>query len=332
MALPFDPARIDWNLLRAFGAVMQAGSLTAAASQLASSQPTLSRQIAQLEALLGAPLFERGARGLRPTVAAQALAEPTARMLAAAQACAVEAGQTQGRQNALAGSVRLTASRVVSCHVLPELLRALAQGHPAIEIELVASDRLDKLLEHEADIAVRMVRPTQSALITRHLADWPLGLYIHRDLRPAGHPPDRPLPASAVPGLRKVGFDQDPQMLDGYRSAGLPLTRHDFPFRCDDQVAHLAAVRAGLGLGVVLAPLARRCPELLPVALDAPLPMLPVWLTAHGGLRNSLRIRTVFDHLAAELTRWGQAAPPQPGAVDGLPAPADAGTGARPIG
>ena len=82
----FDPATLDWNLLRALGAVLDLGSLTQAAARLGTSQPTLSRQIATLEAQLGTPLFARGARRLQPTPAALALAGPAQRMLAAAQA------------------------------------------------------------------------------------------------------------------------------------------------------------------------------------------------------------------------------------------------------
>ena len=302
MPRPFDPTQIDWNLLRSFGAVMAQGSLTQAAVQLGSSQPTVSRQIAELEAQLGAPLFERTARRLLPTAAAHALAEPAQRMLAAAQACAVAAAQAQGAEQALAGTVRLTASQVVSCHVLPPILAKLAQRHPEIQIELVASDRLDNLLAHEADIAVRMVRPTQAALITRHIADWPLGLYAHRRLLA-----DAPAAANLAT-LRKAGFDQSTEMVDGYRRAGQPVTRQDFHFRCDDQVAYLAAVRAGLGVGVLLAPLARRMPELQPLASDLPLPVLPVWLTAHRALRSSRRLKRVFECLADGLTAWGEAA------------------------
>jgi DNA-binding transcriptional LysR family regulator len=306
LSRPFDPAQLDWNLLRSFGAVMDHGSFTQAAQQLGSSQPTLSRQIAQLEAALGAPLFERTARGLLPTAAARALAEPAARMLAAARACAVAADETAGAQASLAGTVRLTASEVVSCHVLPPLLAALARRHPQLQIELVASDQLDNLLEHEADIAVRMVRPTQTALITRHIADWPLGLYAHRELL-ADAPADLP---ALLSGTRKVGFDQSQLMIEGFRRAGYTLTRQDFHFRCDHQVVNLAAVRAGLGVGVVMVPLARRLPELVRVVPDAALPVLPVWLTAHRALRSSRRLKTVFDALAEGLTAWGVADDP----------------------
>jgi DNA-binding transcriptional LysR family regulator len=310
MPRPSAPAQLDWNLLRSFGAVMDQGSFTQAAAQLGSSQPTLSRQIAQLEAALGAPLFERTARGLLPTAAARALAEPAARMLAAAQACAVAADDAAGAQATLAGTVRLTASEVVSCHVLPPILAALAQRHPQVQIELVASDKLGNLLEHEADIAVRMVRPTQTALITRHIADWPLGLYAHHELlaREGVGVGAGGGTAFNLASARKVGFDQSQQMIEGFRRAGFELTRHDFHFRSDHQLVGLAAVRAGLGVGVVLVPLARQLPELVRVAPEAALPVLPVWLTAHRALRSSRRLKTVFDWLAEGLSAWGAAA------------------------
>jgi DNA-binding transcriptional LysR family regulator len=301
MAAAFDPSRIDWNLLRAFVAVVEQGSLTRAAEQLGSSQPTLSRQLAALEAIAGAPLFERTARRLVPSAQARAMAEPAARMLAAAQACALAVAAPAEQ---LAGTVRLTASEVVSAHVLPGMLLRLARAHPEIQIELVASDELDNLLEREADIAVRMVKPTQGALITRHLADWPLGLYAHRDLLAAL---GGPLTIERLGEVRKVGFDQSMQMIDGFRRAGFEVDRRFFEFRCDSQLVNFEAIRAGLGVGVALVPLADAQPQLvrvLPELTQPLLPLLPVWLTAHRELRHSRRLRVVFDGLAEALRRW----------------------------
>ena len=304
MAAAFDPATLDWNLLRALGAVLAHGSLTQAAVQLGTSQPTLSRQIAALELAVGAPLFERGARRLRPTAQALALAEPAARMLAAAQACALAADAANSLAGQLAGSVRLTASEVVSSQVLPGLLAELAARHPEIQIELVPSDTLHNLLDREADIAVRMVRPTQGTLITRHIDDWPLGFYAHRDVLAAVGA--APTPAN-LGQFRWVGFDQSTLLIDGFKAAGFEIDRRFFGFRCDNPVVGLAAVRAGLGIGLVMLPLARRLPELVPVLPELPLPVLPVWLTAHRELRASRRLRVVFDFLAAGLKRWGAA-------------------------
>ena len=302
MAAAFDPATIDWNLLRALGAVLAHGSLTQAAARLGTSQPTLSRQIAALELALGAPLFERGARRLIPSAAALALAEPAARMLAAAQACALAADAAGAAADDLAGTVRLTASEVVSCEVLPGLLAELAQRHPQIQIELVPGDRLSNLLEREADIAVRMLRPTQGTLITRHIADWPLGFYARPELLAAhGGAPT----LDTLQRHRWVGFDQSALLIDGFGAAGFSVDRRFFAFRSDHQLLNLAAVRAGLGIGLLMVPLARRLPELVPVLPGLALPVLPVWLTAHRELRASRRLKTVFDFLAQWLGRWG---------------------------
>ncbi len=300
MAAAFDPHTIDWNLLRALVAVLEHGSLTRAAERLGTSQPTLSRQIAALEQQVGAPLFERAARRLKPTPQAEALAEPAQRMLAAAQAMAHVAQQASGQ---LAGSVRLTASEVVSAHVLPPMLTRLAARHPEIQVELVASNRLDNLLEREADIAVRMLRPTQGTLIARHIADWPLGFFANRRLLPR----KRLATMQQAMQMRWLGYDQSMQMIEGFRAAGFDLDRRFFAFRCDNQIVHFEALRAGLGIGIAIVALAAREPDLQRVLPELPLPVLPVWLTAHRELRSSRRLRLVFDFLAEELTAWAGA-------------------------
>ena len=304
MAAAFDPATLDWNLLRALGAVLDAGSLTQAAVRLGTSQPTLSRQIAALEAQLGTPLFARGSRRLQPTAAALALAEPAQRMAAAAQACALAADAAGSAADDLDGSVRITASEVVSLAVLPALLADLAQRHPQIQVELVPGDTLSNLLEREADIAVRMLRPTQGTLITRHIADWPLGFYAHRRLVDAHGLPT----LATLAQHRWVGMDQSTQLLDGFRARGMVVDRRFFAFRCDAQPVNLAMVRAGVGIGLVLQPLARRDPDLVPVLPELALPVLPVWLTAHQALRASRRLQVVFEALAEGLRAWGEGA------------------------
>ena len=240
----------------------------------------------------------RGARRLMPTAAALALAEPAARMLAAAQACALAADAADD----LAGTVRLTAGEVVSCEVLPGMLARLAQRQPQIQVELVPGDTLSNLLEREADIAVRMLRPTQGTLITRHIADWPLGFFARPELLAAhGGAPT----LSTLQQHRWVGFDQSPLLIDGFRAAGYAVDRRFFAFRSDHHLLNLAAVRAGLGIGVLMVPLARRLPGLVAVLPDLALPVLPVWLTAHRELRASRRLKVVFNFLAEALRDWG---------------------------
>lgn len=289
-------AEPDWGLLRAFLEVANSGSLSRAAVALGSSQPTLSRQIAQLEVHLGQALFERTTRGVRLTEAGAALRRPAEHMHEQARLFTLAAA---GRSQTLAGTVRVTASEIVSAYVLPEMLRKLRDAHPEIQIELVASNTLENLLEREADIALRMARPRQSALVARRLPDQPLGLYAHRDyVRDHGEP----TPAD-MQQHRWVGYDRSDLMLRGFRAAGYAVTKDLFGFRCDNQIVAWQAVLAGLGIGGVLQRVAARTPELVQVLPTVPLAPLPMWITVHRELRGTPRLRLVFDALAAALAR-----------------------------
>ncbi|MES2038078.1 MAG: LysR family transcriptional regulator [Pseudomonadota bacterium] len=299
--LTFDPSQTDWNLIRSFVAVVEQGSLTRAAEVLGLSQPTLSRQIAELESSIGAALFERVARGLKLTGTGENLVEPARYMMTAARSLGMAAAT---QNNGLRGTVRITASEMVSGFVLPSLLRQLAQLHPEIQIELVASNQVSNLLEREADIAIRMIRPAQSALIARHLTDWPIGMYGHRDYL-AGLPslPSKNQPASLelMQKFRWLGLDQSDQFIAGFRAAGIQIDRNFFDFRCDNYLVNWQAIQQGLGIGIAMRWLAERNTDLEQVLVEQELPSLPVWLTTHRELKSSKRIRTVFDFLADGL-------------------------------
>ena len=169
-------AEPDWSLWRSFAAVVEHGSLSAAARALGLSQPTLGRHVEALEAALDVTLFERTLAGLKPTDTALKLFEP----VAGAQRALSEATlMAEGSSAALAGSVRITASTVMSHYVLPPLLARLRRGFPGIALELVPSDSAENLLLREADIAVRMFRPTQLELIPPKLGQTPMGAGAH---------------------------------------------------------------------------------------------------------------------------------------------------------
>jgi DNA-binding transcriptional LysR family regulator len=292
---PAAPIEPDWALLRVFVAVAHAGSLSRAAQGLGSSQPTLSRQISALEAQVGSALFERTRRGLRLTEAGAALLVPAQRMQQHAREWSLAAA---GRAQSLAGTVRLTASEMMSAYVLPDVLRDLREKHPEIQIELVASNNVENLLEREADIALRMVRPTQAALVARKLGELPLAIYGHRNYL-AG----RSVPSIATMGEHQwIGYDRSDQMLRGFRAAGFEVTREFFGFRCDNQIVAWRAVVAGMGLGIGMKRVAQRKPELQQVLCDVPVPSLPLWLTAQRELRHTPRLTTVFDALVAALS------------------------------
>ena len=157
----------DWTLIRSFLAVMESGSLLAAARRLGASQPTLGRHIAQFEQQLGVALFERTGRALLPTAAARKLAEHAQAMQAGADALA---RSLVAVDTPMQGTVRIAASQSVACYLLPQLLARLRQQLPAIAIVLVSSNAITNLLRREADIAIRMVRPQQTSLITKRIA------------------------------------------------------------------------------------------------------------------------------------------------------------------
>jgi DNA-binding transcriptional LysR family regulator len=286
---------VDWALIRCLLAVADTGSLSGAARQLGQSQPTLGRQIRAAEHAFGAALFDRHPRGLTPTALAQSLLPAARRMETAARSMAlIAAGQTQDQ----GGTVRVTASRFVSVYLLPPILSRLRAAMSDISLELVPSDTTENLLFHEADIAIRMYRPTQLDMITQHIGDLPLGLFATD-----GYIARRGLPRDMGDLMHHdiIGYDRDEQMVKGFRAAGLDVTRDSFAIRTDDQIAYWELVRAGAGIGVGQGAVARRDPHLRAVLPGAPLPVLPVWLTAHDRLRHVPRVDRVWQALRAGL-------------------------------
>ncbi len=283
---------LPWHLLQSFAAISAAGSLSAAAQSMGSSQPTLSRHLAQLEERLGARLFFRTPAGLTLTPEGETVQQ---RAEAMAQAAA-ELSFTGAATQQVSGTVRLTASQIAATYLLPPLLTALQGAHPAITLEVVASDRTENLLRREADLAVRMYRPTQGDLIAKKVAELPLGIFAARSYVAAHGMPER---VEDLAAHRLIGYDRSTLLIDGMRAAGVKADRSLFSFRSDDQVVCWSMMRAGLGIGFGLRAVGAADPEL--VEIPSPLPMghLPVWLTAHQELRMSPRVRICFDHLAA---------------------------------
>ncbi|WP_397534308.1 LysR family transcriptional regulator [Roseateles sp.] len=288
---------LDWSQLQSFLAVAEAGSLSRAAPLLGQSQPSLSRQLASLEASVGQALFERHSRGLTLTAAGRALLPAARRMREGAQDLSL-AVAAQGQQ--LAGTVRLTASEIVSAYFLPELLAGLRRQHPEIQLELVASNEVENLLERSADIALRMVRPAQGMLVARKLGDWPLGMFAHRRYLDRMGMPTR----DTMADHEWLGYDRSDQMLRGFAAAGFQVGPEFFGLRCDHQVVLWEAVRAGMGIGIGLKALAARDADLVQVLPELEIPPLPLWLTAHRELRDTPRLRLVFDAIALA---WGTA-------------------------
>src|SRR6476646_935187 len=155
---------LDWEICRSFLAVLREGNLSRAARALRLTQPTVGRHIDEIERALSVSLFVRSPQGLSPTDAAFNL-RPHAEAMEAAAGAFVRAAS--GGTEEVLGTIRITASEFFGIEVLPPILTEFRNEHPGIVIELVATNRTEDLLRREADIAVRMVRPSQAALIAR---------------------------------------------------------------------------------------------------------------------------------------------------------------------
>jgi len=291
-----------WDDMRVFLAVLEDGSLSAAARRLGLAQPTVRTRIEALEHSLGTVLFTRSPAGLTPTEAALALRSPAEAM---AHAAAQFRRMAAAPADALAGPVRLSVPEFIGVEVLPLILAGLRRTHPDITVELVLSNRAADILGHEADLALRTFAPAQGSLIARRLADLPLGFFASPDyLARRGTPAT--LEELAAHDL--IGPDRsaaDLAAVARLAPAGVAL---NFALRTDSHPAQIAAARAGLGIVVVQIPRAARDPDLRRVLPAVEVMQLPLYLVTHADLRQVPRIRAVMAALIRALGPQGKAA------------------------
>jgi DNA-binding transcriptional LysR family regulator len=288
----------SWDLYRTFLGVFEHGSLSAAARELGLTQPTVGRHIDALERAVGTQLFTRSQTGLSPTDLAVEL-RPYATALAANAAALLRAASQ--KRDEIAGTVRVSASEVVAVEVIPPILAGLQDRHPALRIELSASDDVEDLLHREADIAVRMAEPSQTALVVRRIGGIPVGLFAHRRYL------DRhgtPKTLAELAGHRVIGFDRKTAYIRAMTKRLPQLANLTFALRSDNNLAQLAAIRAGAGIGICQVALAADDADLVRVLPRAVELGLDTFIAMHENLRASPRCRAVFDALVAGLTSY----------------------------
>ncbi|HEV7320980.1 MAG TPA: LysR family transcriptional regulator [Ensifer sp.] len=301
---------LSWDIYKTFLTVLQEGSLSAAARELGLTQPTIGRHIDAMETRLGYPFFVRSPHGLLPTDAALAL-KPYAETLAATSAALLREASSQ--RDAISGTVRISASEVIGVEVLPPILADLHAAYPGLTIELSASDTVEDLLRQEADIAVRMVAPTQGALIARHIGGVPISFHAHRRYVERRGTPET---LAELKDHSLIGYDRETAAIRAIiaRAPELPAAR--FAFKADSNLAQLAAIRAGFGIGICQNGLAARDPDLLPVLPGLFEMKLETWLVMHENLKTAPRCRVTFDALAKGLRGYIRGIAPTVGNAD----------------
>ena len=283
--------------IQSFHAVALAGSLAAAVRAGMGSQATLSRHIASLEEESKVTLFERRGAGFALTQTGERLLEHAENINNAANGFEIAA--TEQEQGA-GGTIRITASRGVAGSILPDILATLAMKEPEIEVEIVPSDKTANLLMREADIAIRMFRPTQANLFARKIGDLQFGAYASPAyINRCG----APVSLDDLKNHDLIGEDQNDQLRQAFKSLGVDMPKNSFRFRCDDITVAWKLVLAGCGVGVAHTHLGDGNPFVKRILSNLPEIGLPVWLVTHRELKTNSRVRRVYDLLAYELRR-----------------------------
>jgi DNA-binding transcriptional LysR family regulator len=287
----------DWTLIQSFLAVAETGSLSAAAARLDRSQPTIGRHVKTLEREYGAQIFERHARGLRLSETGLHILPMARRINESMNALSLAAA---GHATRLEGTVRITASVFAAHFVLPPLLARIRAEEPAIDIVLIPTDRAENLLFRAADIALRMYRPTQLDIVARHLGQFEMGIFAAKSyLERAG----RPQRAEDLFDFDLIGFEQNDLILRTMRQMGWNVSPDAFSVRCDNQSAYWELVRSGCGIGFSQRIVGCADPLVEELDFGIKIPPLDVWLAAHQGMRETPRIRRVWDMMADGLRR-----------------------------
>ena len=287
----------DWNQARAFLATVEEGSLSAAARALGLTQPTLGRQVAALEAQLDIVLFERVGRSLVLTQSGIELLDHVRAMCEAASRISLTAS---GQSQTIEGRVRITASDVMSAHILPPALKRLREIAPLVEIDVVAANDIRDLQLREADIAIRHIRPEQPDLIARLVSEATAHFYASTNyLDQHG----RPGSFDELSDHDFIGFGDNDRMIATLNPLGLSLTSKNFRLGSKSGVVAWEMAKSGLGIIVMSDEVAARAPNIERVLPNMETIIFPVWLTAHRELLTSRRVRLVFDLLAEFLAK-----------------------------
>lgn len=280
-----------WDDVRVFLAALETGSFTRAARVLGTDQSTVSRRIASLELEVGAPLFERTPRGPVPTEVGARLRDGAKRVEAEVLRFADLAREGDAEPR---GLVRVATIESIAIHFLvPRVLPELARTNPEIEIALPTGIAALDLANQEADVALRFFRSARGDLVGRRLARLPVAVLARRTLAKSlrGRPP------SALPWIvvDLPGIETPESAWLAEHGAARPA------LRCTSYEVQLAAIQAGIGVGLVpraALPLHRDLVVLegLPVG-----PVLEMHLVTRRAIRTLPRIRAVMDCVVRHL-------------------------------
>jgi len=295
---------VDWEDLRHFAAFVHGRSLSAAAKRLGVDHVTIARRLAALEAALGLKLVDRRARIPVLTGDGERIAGLVARLEDAAEAVTRAARGLAPALAELGGDVSISAPPTIANALIAPRLAGLRARHPRLHLHLLGEKRIAQLARREADVALRLARPTEAGLVARKVGAFEFALYAAR-----------PYLASRRRGeLELIAFDEASDALPQQKWLLAHAGNRPIVLRTNDLESQIAAVRAGVGVAALPSFLARRDPQLVRVALRARPVTREVWLVVHDDLRAAPSVRAVMEFLVeatAELREPREAPPPR---------------------
>jgi DNA-binding transcriptional LysR family regulator len=288
----------DWEAARVFLTVVRAGSMLAGARALGSSQPSVTRAIQRLEQAAGQTLLVRHARGIRLTPTGEQLRAHAERAEAALQSFDRVARST----HEVRGCLRIATTEFIGVEVLGPRLGELRELYPQLRLELVLQNVASDLARGDADVAVRLFRPKQPALVTKWVTKLGIGFFAAEEYL-AKHPAPRSLEDLLT--LELIGYDPRGPFGSSAQLIDPRLTPASFAVGTDCLSAQVALCRFGFGVACLQVGFAQRYPELRRVVPDLPLPEVDVWLVTHEDLRSSGHVRAGFEWLESVLLEYG---------------------------
>lgn len=291
---------VDWDKLRIFHAVADAGSLTHAGDALHLSQSAVSRQIRALEESLDTTLFHRHARGLILTEQGELLFQATTSMNKRLDAAAA---RIRDSEEEVFGVLRVTTTTGFGTLWLAPRLPKLFDKFPDLKIELMLEERVLDLPMREADVAIRMKEPSQADLIRRRLMNIRMRLYATPEYLARHGTPAR---LGDISDHRLIS--QNPNTAQVAAGAVLVQMLMDYEIRSTLTVNNYFGVLQGvlndLGIGVLPDYLSEDFPHLVRVLPDIESDEVPVFLAYPEELRQSKRVGAFRDFVTEEIQAY----------------------------
>lgn len=291
---------MDWDKLRIFHAVADAGSLTHAGDTLHLSQSAVSRQVRALEESLGTTLFHRHARGLILTEQGELLFDATSSMVRKLDNASA---RIRDSEEQVFGELKVTTATGFGTLWLAPRLSKLYQKYPDLKIDLMLEERVLDLPMREADVAIRMKEPSQSDLIRRRLLNIRMRLYATQDyLDDAGTPVD----LSDLSKHRLICQKTDqPQVAAGLLLVQKLLAQNVMStLTVNNYFGVLQGVLHHVGIGVLPDYLTADFPELVRVYPDLDSDEVPVFLAYPEELRQTRRVAAFRDFILEEIQAY----------------------------